>query len=134
INALGLLLTDSLGVIRNKRTYCDWADAQLEMIGNTLPRQIPNKDEKYILTPPAEKIPRINSAKVFGATPGYPFLYTIAASGRRPIHFSAENLPEGLEVDPNTGIVTGKVKRAGIYIAKLKAKNAFGEATERSEE
>src|SRR6185437_9186072 len=77
-----------------------------------------------------EKIPRINSAKVFGATPGYPFLYTIAASGRRPIHFSAENLPEGLEVDPNTGIVTGKVKRAGIYIAKLKAKNAFGEATE----
>ena len=96
VKELGLLVTDSIGGIRNKRTYCDWADAQLEMIGNTLPRQIPNKDEKYILTPPAEKTPRINSAKVFGVTPGYPFLYTIAASGRRPIHFSAENLPEGL--------------------------------------
>ena len=45
----------------------------------------------YILTPPAPKTPRINSAKVFGATPGAPFLYCIAATGERPMTFKAQS-------------------------------------------
>jgi alpha-galactosidase len=98
------------------------------MYGNHLPGHIPNNGKRYILTPPPPETPRINSAKVFGATPGNPFLYNIAATGVRPMHFSAENLPRGLSVDPKTGSITGKVNRRGIYIATLKAKNKFGEA------
>jgi alpha-galactosidase len=128
ITELGLLVTDPIGGIRNKRTYCDWANAQLIMYGNHLPGHIPNNGKRYILTPPPPETPRINSAKVFGATPGNPFLYNIAATGVRPMHFSAENLPRGLSVDPKTGSITGKVNRRGIYIATLKAKNKFGEA------
>lgn len=127
ITELGLLVTDPIGGIRNKRTYCDWANAQLEMYGDHLPEHIPNNGKRYILTPPPPKTPRINSAKVFGATPGNPFLYTISATGKRPMHFSAENLPEGLSVEPKTGIITGKVNRRGDYFAMLKAKNDFGE-------
>jgi len=128
---LGLLATDDIGGIRNKRTYCDWANAQLEMYGNYLPAHIPNNGKRYILTPLPPDAPKINSAKVFGATPRYPFLYTIAATGKRPMHFLAENLPEGLSLNSKTGIITGTVNRRGIYITKLKAKNAFGEAAER---
>jgi alpha-galactosidase len=47
------------------------------------------------LTPPSPTTPRINSAKVFGATPGNPFLYTIASTDAKPLHFFADHLPAG---------------------------------------
>ena len=42
-------------------------------------------NEPEILTPPPAPQPRINGAKVFGVRPGHPVLYTIAATGRRPV-------------------------------------------------
>ncbi|HUZ07465.1 MAG TPA: alpha-galactosidase, partial [Candidatus Paceibacterota bacterium] len=47
----------------------------------------------YILTPPAPHTPRINGPDVFGVRPGSPFLYTIPATGDRPMTFSADHLP-----------------------------------------
>ena len=67
-------------------------------------------NSKYILTPPAPNTPRINSAKVFGVRPKSEFRYTIAATGIRPMTFSAEGLPKGLKLDENTGIITGALK------------------------
>ncbi|NBB19117.1 alpha-galactosidase [Runella sp. CRIBMP] len=111
------------------KVYSNWADARLVMLDNHLPKNIPNTDERYILTPPTAKFPKINSAKVFGATPNNPFLYTIAATGERPMRFSAKGLPKGLSLDDKTGIITGKVAQRGTYLVTLKAKNALGEAT-----
>ncbi|MGV3560990.1 NPCBM/NEW2 domain-containing protein [Larkinella arboricola] len=129
IQRLGLLvLVDDIG---RTKLYSNWADAQLLMIGQHQPQQIPNTDEKYILTPlPAPK-PKINSASIFGATPGNPFLYTIAATGNRPMQFSATNLPRGLTVDAKTGIISGKVAQRGTYVVTLKARNALGEASKK---
>jgi len=129
IKRVGFLVTDNIGGVKNNITYCDWANAQFEMIEDSLPRQISNSEEKYILTPKPADTPRINSAKVFGATPGNPFLYTISATGKRPMQFSAENLPQGLVLDSQTGIISGKVNKKGIYRATLKAKNELGEAS-----
>lgn len=111
------------------KVYSNWADAQLVMLDNHLPKNIPNTDERYILTPPTAKFPKINSAKVFGATPNNPFLYTIAATGERPMSFAATGLPQGLLLDNKTGIITGKVAQRGTYLVTLKAKNALGEAS-----
>ncbi len=83
----------------------------------------------YILTPEAPHTPRINGAKVYGARPGSDFLYKVAATGDRPMTFSAEKLPKGLRIDSQTGLITGKVKKAGTYIVTLKATNSLGEAT-----
>ena len=80
----------------------------------------------HILTPPARDTPRINSAKVFGVRPGAPFLYNIAATGKRPITFSAEGLPKGLKLDPETGYIRGNVKKRGTYRVKLYAANSLG--------
>lgn len=82
----------------------------------------------YILTPEAPHTPRINGAKIYGARPGSDFLYKVAATGDRPMTFSAENLPKGLKIDSRTGVITGKVKKAGTYNVTLKAANSLGEA------
>ncbi len=127
IKRLGLLVT--VEGDNPRKAYSDWADAQMVMIENTLPETIPNTDEKYILTPKPLQSPRINSAGIFGATPGNPVLYGIAATGQRPVSFTADNLPPGLALDSKTGIISGKIKLAGTYDVTLRAKNNFGEAT-----
>jgi alpha-galactosidase len=131
IKRVGLLVIDNIGGFRNNVTYCDWANAQFEMIGDSLPRQISNSDERYILTPKPAETPRINSAKVFGASPGNPILYTISATGKRPMQFSVMNLPKGLLLDEQTGIISGKISKKGIYETTLKAKNELGEASKK---
>ena len=79
-----------------------------------------------ILTPAPAETPRINGARIFGVRPGSEFLFTVAATGARPMTFSAEGLPKGLKLDSRTGRITGRVKKAGEYVVRLKAENALG--------
>ena len=87
------------------------------------------EETPYILTPAAPLNPRINGAMVIGARPGRPFLFTIPASGERPMIFKADPLPAGLVLDSNTGIITGSVKQKGEYKVNLTASNAKGETS-----
>ena len=80
----------------------------------------------YILTPKPSQKPRINGAKIFGVRPGRPFLFTIPATGKRPIVFSAEGLPQGLKLDKQTGRITGSINTRGTYQVRLQAENALG--------
>ncbi len=81
-----------------------------------------------ILTPKPAATPRINGAKVFGVRPGHPVLYTITATGDRPMKFAADGLPVGVTVDGNTGFISGKCDKPGEYKIKLHANNALGKA------
>ncbi len=83
----------------------------------------------YILTPLESPKPKINGAKVFGVRPGHPFMFTVAATGTRPMTFTAENLPQGLTLDSKTGIITGVLNDKGETVVTLKAKNSLGTAT-----
>ncbi len=104
----------------------DWADAKIDFSGVKPQIVIPAKEDRYVLTPAAPDTPRINGARIFGVRPNHPFLFTVAATGVRPIQFSAEGLPAGLRLDPNTGFITGKTAAAGPHVVKLTAKNAKG--------
>jgi alpha-galactosidase len=86
-------------------------------------------DEGVILTPKPGPAPRINGARVFGARPGSPFLFTVAATGERPIRFAAEGLPGGLRLDPATGRISGSVAVSGTHAVTLTATNRHGTAT-----
>jgi alpha-galactosidase len=130
VRHLGLLITDKVGGIRNKRTYGNWANAQFVMEGDAQPTVQPTTGERIILTPPPARAPRINSPQVFGARPSHPFLYTIATAGERPMKFAAEDLPKGLSLDAATGSITGRVAERGTYRAKLSATNAAGTAAQ----
>ncbi len=130
INKLGLLVTDAGD--GNNYDHADWCDAKIELSKNISPEDIVTKKiyKPYILTPPPPSTPRINGAEVFGVRPGHPFLYTIAATGERPIKYSAENLPDGLKLDTTTGIITGTMEKKGDYVTTLIAENKLGK-TER---
>jgi len=85
-------------------------------------------NERYILTPKESPKPRINGASVFGVRPGSPFLFTIPATGQRPMTFTAENLPQGLTLDSSTGRITGTLTASGTYDVILRAKSTVGNA------
>jgi len=80
------------------------------------------------LTPAESPFPRINGAQVFGARPGSPFLFTIAASGERPMHFAARDLPAGLILDSETGCLTGTLAIPGEHRVLVQATNTRGSA------
>jgi len=86
------------------------------------------EDSTHILTPPAPATPRINGPNVYGVRPRAPFLYTIPATGDRPMTFGAKNLPKGLAVDAATGRITGSLSRSGETKVVLQAENAKGKA------
>ena len=76
----------------------------------------------------APAAPRINGPSVYGVRPGSPLLYSIPATGDRPMQFSVTDLPRGLALDTATGRVTGTLKRRGEYTVVLQARNAIGTA------
>lgn len=80
----------------------------------------------YILTPPVSASPKINGAKIFGVRPGSPFLFKIPATGKGTLHYSVENLPEGLEVNKTNGIITGILKTKDDYKMTFVVKNTIG--------
>jgi alpha-galactosidase len=82
----------------------------------------------FILTPRPPDTPRINGARIFGVRPGHPFLFTIPATGRRPMKFGAASLPAGLAVDAATGRITGKLDEPGQHVVTLTAENELGKA------
>ncbi len=110
----------------SQKFYSDIANAQFTMLENKMPQPIANDGERYILTPPVAKSPRINSPKIFGAKPGNPFLFTVVATGEAPITYSIAHLPTGLSIDAQTGIITGVTNKKGTYMVTMKAKNNFG--------
>src|ERR671932_631763 len=75
------------------------------------------------LRPPAPPEPRINGPSVFGVRPGSPFLYTIPATGERPMQFGVDGLPRGLAVDTASGRITGALKEKGEHKVVLRARN-----------
>ena len=111
--------------------HADWAEALIEYSG-TAPMAIDAPvEEKVILTPKPGLGPKINGPKVYGARPGRPFIYRIPATGKRPMDFSARQLPRSLQLDERTGIITGTTpKEPGDYTVVLEAKNSHGK-TER---
>ncbi len=85
-------------------------------------------EDAVILTPQPGPQPRINGARIFGVRPGSPFLFTIPATGSRPLQFGADDLPQGLKVDTKTGQITGMLTKLGEYAVTLKADNKYGTA------
>ncbi|MDR2121315.1 MAG: NPCBM/NEW2 domain-containing protein, partial [Tannerella sp.] len=102
-----------------------WADAKF-LVQTPPASGAAEPEAPYILTPPPAPAPRINGAKITGASARKPFLFTIAATGERPITFSAEGLPEGLTLDAERGIITGVAAKEGDYVVPLTATNRKG--------
>ncbi|HEY6952257.1 MAG TPA: NPCBM/NEW2 domain-containing protein, partial [Bacteroidota bacterium] len=131
IQKLGLLVSDAGDGI--DYDHADWCDAKLECTSEVTPKDLTRSSSgasssAEILTPKPPETPRINGAKVYGVRPGHPVLFKIAATGKRPMSFSADGLPQGLSLDASSGIITGSVGTAGEYRVRLTARNDLGKA------
>jgi len=108
--------------------HADWADAKVLVTGARPAIVGPPHEDAVILTPKPPRTPRINGARIFGVRPGHPFLFTIPATGDRPMRFAADDLPRGLSVDAQTGQIQGRIEKPGTYVVTLRAANALGKA------
>ena len=75
---------------------------------------------------PLEGAPRLNLPSEYGASPNKEIIFRISATGRRPITFRIEGLPEGLSL--KEGIIRGRVEKEGSYPLRIEAENALGKA------
>ena len=126
VKSLVLLVSD--GGDGSDYDHADWGDLKVTMATGQPRLNIPPIEDAVILTPKSAPTPRINGARVFGVRPGSPFLFTVAATGDRPMSFAAEGLPAGLQLDAQTGRITGRLDKAGEFVVRLSAKNALGQA------
>ena len=86
-----------------------------------------SKQLKYALTPDAPATPRFNGAPVWGVRPGSPVIYRFPVSGEKPMKFTCSNLPAGLQLT-ESGVLSGKIDRAGNLTFTVVAENAKGKA------
>ena len=107
--------------------HADWADAQFEVAGARPHTVALAAREPVIAMTAAPAAPKINGPSVVGLQPGRPLLWTVPATGARPMTFSAADLPKGLTLAPS-GTITGTVARSGDYAARITARNGAGMA------
>ena len=73
--------------------------------------------------------PKIHAPGVYGASTGKPLLWRIPTTGARPIAFAIDNLPDGLTLDTESGILSGQIATDGEYTLQIHAENALGTDT-----
>jgi len=73
-------------------------------------------------------LPVITSSLSVSVTAGQFFNYSITAANS-PTAYSATDLPDGLNLDPSTGIISGALSGGGTYTFLISASNASGSTT-----
>jgi hypothetical protein len=82
-------------------------------------------DTEILVITFASSIPVITSSLTATGAEAMPFTYQIAGS-ESPTNFGAEDLPLGLMVDPNTGIISGTPVYGGDFYSTIFATNLWG--------
>lgn len=89
-----------------------------------------SKNLKYILTPAAPAMPRFNNAPLYGVRPGSPVIYRFPVSGEKPMKFTSDNLPEGLQLSESDGALSGRIDKPCELTFTVTAENARGKASQ----
>lgn len=115
----------------NTNDHADWADARLTLLPGATAKPeigtIPIEPPRMVMLPDDPR-PAIHGARITGATPGHPFLFRISATGQGPLTFDAKNLPAGLTLDKNAGIISGSLAKIGTTKVSLTVRGPRGES------
>jgi len=74
-------------------------------------------------------VPGVTSLLTASGTQGLPFIYTITASNN-PVSFGSVGLPDGVNLNPVTGVMTGVPVLNGVFPVTLSAANQYGTGTQ----
>ncbi len=126
---LALIVTDAEDGIEND--HADWAGALILLAPGA--RAHPEAVGIPLEPPPpiasgTSPRPAIHGPRIVGTTPGHPFLFLIPATGDGPLTFAARNLPAGLTLDAQTGIISGTLQQAGTTDVDLTVRGPLGTA------
>lgn len=81
------------------------------------------------VAPPAPMAPVITSAPAVSVQVGQPFAYQITTALNNATGFAASGLPDGLSLEPNTGLISGTPAAEGAFPVALSATNGSGTGT-----
>ncbi|QIM62141.1 hypothetical protein A1D29_01800 [Pasteurellaceae bacterium Orientalotternb1] len=73
-------------------------------------------------------MPRINGSRVIAANPNNPILFKVPACGQGKLHFSSIDLPTGLSLDSQTGIIQGVITQKGEFPFTVVVEDECGKA------
>ncbi len=114
--------------------YANWADAVIELVPGGDAKKVEAVFAHPDLTPleiadcaPGDA-PILHGPRVTGGSPGAPFLHLIGGTGAPPLRFAAEGLPEGIVLAPETGILSGVLKKEGVTLVRVSVENSHGRA------
>lgn len=118
----GLILEPSSGVLSGTPTAAGTFNFTLDAEGPT--GNVSSKSFTLVinasLVAPTMVVPAFPTTSVSSA-----FSYTLSASPN-PTGYSATGLPTGLKLNATTGVISGRATVSGVYVVKVKAKNAKG--------
>jgi hypothetical protein len=63
--------------------------------------------------------PQITSGEPPAAVAGVPYSFTVTATGKPPLTFTAMGLPAGLSIDAATGVIAGTTNATGSYAVSI---------------
>ena len=109
--------------------HADWAGAMILLKPDAKIKPVAfsyTPDPTAVIASTNNETPGIHGAKIVGSTPGKPFLYLIPATGKAPLTFKADNLPEGLVLDSKKGIISGVIRNEGKTQVEITMKAANG--------
>ncbi len=102
--------------------HADWADAYFTLtpdhVGLPQSASVPQEAPRMVI-PPTSPLPEIHGAPIVGATPHYPFLFRVPATGMGPLYYHAKGLPAGLRINSSTGIISGSLPHNGRWDVTL---------------
>ena len=116
----------------NDSDHADWADAKFTLVPDATAKpktlELMSRERPNIARMVSKKEPAIHGPRVVGATPGRPFLFLVPATGQAPLRYVASDLPQGLKLDPDTGIISGAIPAPGENVVHIEVTNALGSA------
>lgn len=128
---LMLVVTDGGDGINDD--HADWAGAMLLLKPGATERPVafvlPPQPPPVVAAPTDDPKPAIHGPRVVGTTPGNPFLHLIPATGEKPLRYGASGLPDGITLDPTSGILSGSATTAGTSVVTLAVSGPQGTAT-----
>jgi alpha-galactosidase len=108
--------------------HANWADARIQYAGAEPRIEPPERGEPIAALPPPDPAPRFFAQPVLGARPGRWLNYRIPCLGAEDTVFECDDLPSGLSLDAERGILSGFAPGFGCWPIPVRARNASGAA------